>query len=380
MDYDWNKLIGLNFQPMAPGAPLSPQMTPEELARLAKENNNKLLMVPPEPKPFELPTPQLSVNPVVDTEMSSPQDRAEAANYRALWKKYLGNVDNSIGEQKALLDNVKNMPQSVDWTPTAALFDKWTGGGNQLTKAAESTRGMSPEDRIALVAKLEDQISGKQNELAKNLGSRIDLNNANKMQLALAKMAGTDARFGQSQLLKKEDKLREDVTKSVTSPLLEDTQKIGIMEEAFASGDSQKIMNVLSQYARSISGEKGVLTDQDIVRVMPKNYQGSVASFKAYISSTPSAELPPEYTKSMRELIDITKQRLAQKYEKALKTKKNIYSSGVYRELMTPGSVGDVVFGEAGDALKSFYPQAAGAQSPQVDSPEAWLAKRRGGK
>lgn len=352
-----------------PDQPVRSEMPAEQAAQLkaALEKKQAEQQFPTFALPGNMKVAGMSV-PAVD-----PDTRARIADQERMYKQQFMQAQNSIDQQDQAINDLARIPSGLDMSGFAGLADKWTGGGNQISQAAASARGMSPEEKAQILAKLRDQQVDNKSALAKTVGDRLSQLENNKAQFRLADMMSKNSRFGMSQDLKKEDNLRNDITKSVLQPVLEDTKQMEIMDQAFASGDSQKIGNVLSLYARSISGEKGVLTDQDISRVMPRNYQGTVAQFISYLSSTPSADIPKEYTVKMRELIDLTKEKLAKKYKTTLDSKKKIYSSGSYSGLMGKDEVGDVIFKETEGAVNSFY-------VPKAEDPNSIEAILKRGK
>jgi hypothetical protein len=286
-------------------------------------------------------------------------------------KKLLLEERSGIEQQAQALQNFKQMPQGIDWKPMAAFLDTAVKGGGKLAESMPTAD--TPEQRAMKIQQLENLLQNQRGDLTKNVTKFVN---------------DRQERFQKAQDLKKEDTLRNDISKSVIQPSIEDHKNLGIMDTALASGDSQKILNTLSTYARSISGEKGVLTDNDIVRVMPANYQGTVARVLAYFSATPNAKLPPEYTQSMREMVSAARAQLAQKYADTLEAKKKMYSNpqSSYRTLTGAGNVGDAIFQEGHAAVKGLMGATpslatnAGGGLPSAADIEAELARRAGKK
>lgn len=368
---DWFSLAQV---PMKSPANAVLMFTPEEQAKLeAQSAQLASTQVPPPqtefrsgPPPREF-VPDESLSQTSVGAMIPPEIRAQMQDDRGAFKQAINAAQQSLADEERGLLDFKRLGGTTNMAPLAALADAW--GGTKLAPVAEKLAGMSPEEKAVLTQKLQGSLTDDYGNLAKMLsgsvasGNMMDLMSKNQRQ-----QKGLD--------LKMEDTIRNDITKNFINPILDDKQKMEIMDTALATGDSQKIGNVLSLYARSISGEKGVLTDQDITRVMPRNFQGTAAQAIAYFNSTPSSKLAPEYVKSMRELIDLTKTKLAERYKRQLGSKRMIYSAGSYREHMQPGAVGDVAFGEARDAYQSFVSPAAAA--PEQVDPIAELLKNRG--
>lgn len=352
MDWKFLNQFGFSDQMQAP----SPMVSPEEAAliqaSIAGEKKKKKLLEPvptPQPEPNQMLS-QMSVA----QDFSSPEEAAIQRGLRGDWKKALADYTQGVASQEAQLEELKAKPGMVNLSPFAALADKWAG--TKLAPVAQQMAGMSQEEKAVMTQKLTQALNQNKLATAREIGDQLSRAQAGES----AKMA----RFGLSQDLKKEDNLRNDITKSVMAPMQEDKQNLDVMEAALMSGDYAQVMNTLSNYSRKVAGEKGVLTDQDIKRVLPGNFQGDLARFQSYFNSTPTEQIPPEYTKSMRDLMLLTKQKLSERYNQTLKSKGSIYKSGVYRNLMQPGYVGDIIFKEAESISKSFYtPEAAKPKS-----------------
>jgi hypothetical protein len=62
-------------------------------------------------------------------------------------------------------------------------------------------------------------------------------------------------------------------------------KQLNYVDQVFARGDTREIASVISNFARIVAGEKGVLTDRDITRQLPDSFQkikeDVIAFFKA---------------------------------------------------------------------------------------------------
>jgi spore coat protein CotF len=68
---------------------------------------------------------------------------------------------------------------------------------------------------------------------------------------------------------------------------------------ALETGDVFSVQNALSNFAR-MGGEKGVLTDQDIARVMPGNLETNIVKVRAWLSGDPTIPMPKEMVDSIK--------------------------------------------------------------------------------
>jgi hypothetical protein len=298
---------------------------------------------------------------------------------RKIQNELRAKVEESAKSQRAGVDKMQGdydklaaKPRDVDFSALAAYFDSTVDGSKLLQgyKAPESEEAKA-EKMLGLqgaIQKARDGITDKEIDTMKALLS----NNTTKQQLAAMQAAGRDARFGQSQTLKKEDTLRKDLA-GIGDKVAEANSLMSTIEENLASGDYQKVANTLSNFSRAVGGEKGVLTDQDIARVLPKNFQGSLARFESYFGSTPTSQIPPEYTKALLELTQTAKRRASEKFAKEVALREKGYGAptSAYRDIM-PG-VGRALFDELKGSVEGMKPQT---MAPPVD-PAKRLAELR---
>lgn len=269
----------------------------------------------------------------------------------------------------------------IDFSPLAAYVD--SNFSTNLLKGYKAPE--TPEERQAKIMEMEKFLQDQQGKLADTEVDRLKamMNAADeRAKLRMMQSMARQDRFDESQLFKKEENIRKDLDKSVLEPLNEMELQYTKLGEALNSGDSQKIQNALSTYARSISGEKGVLTDQDIVRVLPRNFQADFARLESYFNSTPSAQIDPAFVKSMVEMIDMARNAAGQVYAQRLKAKRDSYgATSSYGGLMQEGFSGDKMFDVAEGRLSKFtQPTQPKGSAPvggaKAMSFEEWKASR----
>jgi hypothetical protein len=288
--------------------------------------------------------------------------------------------DPYILEQRKALQDMENQytadlnkPRPLNYGPLLGLVDSWTG--SQLAKNYKAP--MSDEDRSDKLLKLQDLVVKQKNAIQDNLTNLIraqigpdrqvdtvkqindivtTLKGKDKLQTTNEVGRSTPRATGAGNAIRLEKDLRTDIDKNVITPITHRSEQFGIIDDAFKTGDYQAINSVLSQFSRGVAGEKGVLTDQDIVRVMPRSFEGDVAKWKAYISNTPSAQMPPEYVDSLRNMVGIARQNAAKVYGEMLESKERLYrASPSYQTLMQGG--GSEMFKTARDRVTSFGDQ-----------------------
>lgn len=279
--------------------------------------------------------------------------------------------------QQALID-AKSAPKSVDWKPFAAWLDAGVKG-QHLAEAVPAHE--TPQARAEKIARIENLIQEARKDTTKNA---ID---AVKTQLVRQQLADVRRQnFMEGQSLRKEDTLRKDIY-SITAPLEETNQMFSTMDENLGKGDYVSVMNSLSNFSRSVSGEKGVLTDRDIERVMPPTFIRDVSKITAYFGS-PDVRQDPSLLSKMKGLIETAKRKLAEKAMQNLKAKRGVYQNpkSQYYDIAAPGSgaVGDVLFKNAEQRIKEVgglapsADQATVPQQPRLPTFEEFKKMRRG--
>lgn len=257
---------------------------------------------------------------------------------------------------KAQLENQK--PQ-VDLSPLLALTDTWTGSKMQAGYKRPETSDEMAEKAMGMQAAINKARSGLTDDQTKFLQSELN----NKLLGSMSRRRN----FEDAQLLKKEDTIRKDLDKSVFEPIKLRQEQFSNIDDAFASGDYQSVWAMLSQFSRGVSGEKGVLTDHDITRVMPKNIYGDIAKVKSYFSETPSTQMDQKYVQQLRNLVGIARKNASRVYGQLVNDKEKTYRSSLsYKNVMD--SSGKEMFGVANDRVKLFNTGGAGGGEPKRPS------------
>jgi hypothetical protein len=294
---DWLTLSNLGFSdqrrpsPLVDTKTLSPIMTPEELKKLnekikAQDGGTVVLDKAQDIKPVDLSSlQQLSVGST-----QSPEDRALMNDLRSKYKQLIPQTEQGITEQDQLLQDLRAMKPGLDFSPMAALADKWTGGGNQLTAAAQSIKGMDEKQKMDLIMRAQGQKQDDLKALTSEIGSRLNTNDS--MKLAEMQMKNQRMLAGQDFTLMRDfnNKVREDV-----KPYYEIMPSIASVQAALTADadgmvNAQRVQQALSNASRLL-GEKGVLTDQDLARIQKNTVDMYLAQFAAF-ANDPSGKVP----------------------------------------------------------------------------------------
>lgn len=336
----------------------------EELLQAHQQQalNNKLTINPQGQMQLVNPT-KISLQTEIPN--ADPVERDTRLAYRTA-------VQNSLNQQKSGIDQLQNQvndiakkPGEIDWSPLASYFDS-TVEGSKLSQGYKAPESQEQKDqRVAL---LNDQIQKSRQGLSdKEIDAmKVDLNAAltNKMIAS----QGRDARFKQANDIKMEKEIGQDLTK-LSDANNEHTQNLTTLDENMASGSYAKISNSLANFSRNIAGEKGVLTDKDLERVLPKNIFGTLAKFESYFTETPDAALDPKYTKALNELIATARTKTAQRMNENLDQRETRWGNPASAYASVYNSVGrpqvDAIRKRVETVLKPQAP-AGGAASPET--------------
>jgi hypothetical protein len=239
----------------------------------------------------------------------SPEERAMEAEILKKMKESMGSQQqNIIAAQEAYnkeAEDARNKPglARLDLRP----FAEAVKGYGATTVAAQ----LAPEDRSEFLRKLRQDVQHGQGALTD------DEINFLKTQLAskqAARQEGTQARF----LAGKDADIYRDVVKKFEKPaegIQTFYQSSDAVKQAFQSGDMFSIQSALSNFAR-MNGEKGVLTDQDIARVMPANLKTKAISWWSKVSSDPTVQAPPEVLDALMKNMDRLQTAAEDRYKK----------------------------------------------------------------
>lgn len=287
------------------------------------------------------------------------------------------------------LSQAENTPNHLDLSPLMALTDTWTGSKltpnyqrptapEELAKQGLATQSEIQKRKEAITAKIED--------LMKVQKAGFDTQKLTDMLIMQAKAkTGSDVPRGggnqeANRLARLEKDIRTDIDKSVITPINTREEQFRNMDDYFKSGDYQAIAASMGSFLRGVAMEKGVLTDQDIQRNLPRNFHGSIAKFLAYFSETPSSKLDPAYTDSLRKIINTARGNAAKVYGDLLNDKmKNYKNSRSYDGISV-----DSFFNSARESVKRFGTvrgpglNAAGGLTQEQEARRQELLKKAG--
>lgn len=231
-----------------------------------------------------------------------------------------------------------NKPQ-LDLNPLMVLADAWgpKGSRNAATYRAPANDGYKT------VLAYNEKIQDNQRDAAKTLIDAVKSAKAgidtqqlltqitSKVgQKAADPAAATRAGGGGApQQASYDRELRQNLDKLSTN-VTSHKQQLDLLDTAVKSKKYDQVASILAQFARGISGERGVLTEGDISRTMPRNWQGDLAKLQAYFNDRPTADLDPAYVKGLLEMAKIARANTYSMFKEQIGTKKNLYSNSPY--------------------------------------------------
>ncbi len=270
-----------------------------------------------------------------------------------------------LEREKQLKALAENYQAPIDVSPLAGTLDFIYGGNSAASMRPQRD---TQEDMLQQLLEEQRQPDDILNKLA-------------TAQTSGDKQDRIQARFGESEQDRMEKEVQENFSKQIMAPIDERYSQFQTMEQALKTGDINTIKMVLGQFARGISGEKGVLTDNDIARIFPTTAKQKIAQWKAFI--TGSADADPEIVAKANELLGYAKQNARNVYGKLInnrvnqfKARSNVKQYGIDR----PGGVLDINTKQAQETLDAFAPleEKKKEEAPKDSNKEKLKAMLRG--
>lgn len=200
-----------------------------------------------------------------------------------------------------LASEMQNRITNVDISPVGAMLDA-IHGTNQAAALQQGYQNINKQDER--IDDLYDQLVSTQSKGQASIPSAL-LSDPTKQN-------SVGGRFDSAATNTIEKEIQSDYTRNIIDPLNERKQQFTVMQAALNSGDVQQIQMILGQFARGISGEKGVLTDRDIARVFPETATQMMAKWKAFITGQEPAD--PKIIQKSQMLLDIARNNAQKVY------------------------------------------------------------------
>lgn len=339
-----------NYLAMNPEDPFNLEASLLEATKAkTKEEKSKQKALSPDGK--SNPPSNMGAMILPNTKMLTPQEEKDAQ----IWDWMRSNVKNLLSEERSGIEqqgqdlqNMKQLPLGVDFRPLASFVGTMVKGGEDLAKAFPEVD--TPEKRAKKIQELENLLQNQRGDLSKNA---IML-----LRAEMDKQKDRNKRFEEAQLTKKETELQKDLEKRIFTPMDEYNTIMSNMEDQISRGTISSIGTAISNYARAVGGQKGVLTDQDVNLMLPKNLLSTIARAEAWVTSNPNVPLPKEVSQALQREMEISRQNTRRIFEQKLNTAKNIYSTRQsFRDVMNPlTGFGPKAFEEVARRVSTFAP------------------------
>lgn len=320
----------------------------------------------------------------------SPQEKEEFMRQQDLVDKLVNKQRQATGaaieQQRQTLGDLKQRHASpeVDWTGSTMLVDhlmRISGKPSNLTQQymQSSLRPESEKQRIKGIQDTEKQIADAERRL---MGEEVKLardklqtmKNSHSAADTRAQRNRISAHFQQARLnesLSKEINTRIDKEVRMGKDFDDYVEKLANLEDNLQPDartgklDFQKLSANAANFARTISGEKGVLTDTDITRIFPQSGAKTIAELEAWFSKTPTADLPKDFANRMNEMIMTAKRNLVKTRMKALDEEEAGFRTRPnYKEFMAApnpnnpqGGWGTAQFQRKRESLQQIFPE-----------------------
>lgn len=261
-----------------------------------------------------------------------------------------------------VLNELNNTTVRADFTPGAAYLSSLTG-----------------VDTVTGAKALRDQQAGvikRNQDLYDDLvkpGQVKEYDGANLLKLlqdpkpdnSAAKQGHTNARFDKAMTARLEQEIQKDLERDIYKPLTEREQQFGLIDKALKDGSYTTVSQVMSQFARGVAGEKGVLTDQDVARVFPNTGINSLAKLENYVNAEGKAD--PAIVAKLQQLANIARGNASKVYGDYVSEKEKLYKSRRTARnlgLFDKDQIGGQAFDEARGKAGRFAPQTQEAAAP----------------
>lgn len=270
------------------------------------------------PPASQVPAPNPMLSSVsIGSSFISPEDRAIRDDLISHFKQLVTRSEGGLDTEDQAIQDLKNQPMRPDLTPIAALADKWGGGGNQLTQAAQSMRGLSPEEKAQVLAKLQNMQDQSTEKLANTVGSRLSQFDATKMAAKIAEIQAKNALANsrtESVAQREASRIHNDsVLKSLDSSVNNLEQGKNILAKPTLT--NQEFNDLQIELGNAISGARGLALGK-LERTEYHTMQQKLADLKQQITGEPQDAVPEGIRKQFQDLFNHVYQKTYENRER----------------------------------------------------------------
>ena len=272
------------------------------------------------------------------------------AQLRKAFEGSMANQQAEVDRLKSLRDDLAKPSDEKDLSGLLQFVDMATGSDYASKYVPPKSKEQAMQQEAALqaqIAKLQGAMTDDQlNYLKSQLQRRSDTKQAD--MLYKLKVAEQRQKRYEDRALRKENtrlskEFEKDNQEAETEIEMMNNLE-GLLKPDPVTGmvDFQSVQQALGLFARKIGGEKGVLTERDVGRVIPRSLAGDIAGLKAYFSKVPTAELRPEFVKNLRRAIARARENAKEKWQKIADARRNAGRRNRFnKDLWLPGAEWD---------------------------------------
>ena len=312
--------------------------------------------------------------------MDAPEDRLNRSELQSRFKDLLLQQEQGLNRQQQDYDAFKQQPQAIDFRGLAAWSDSLYGGN--LSAAAKEISPPDPEERQKILAAMEQSMNAQRNQMSNQLKGLVDSKNQSKMMDLMSK----NQRFQEGQQFRLNQDL-DKTSQNFSKDAFEKMLQFSPVEKALTPDKDGMVsagaIGTVKSFAARALGEKGVLTDQDIARVIPAALEARIAGLESYLTGDPNQKIPATIVGPLTEALRNAKQAVGEVSQKRLHSAYQAYQA-------RGGDVqtGQAIVGSYLDPIQKAY-GSGGAAAPEAPAakpsagpptPEEWLARRRAQK
>lgn len=244
---------------------------------------------------------------------------------------------------EALLNQrlIDAIPGGQDLSPLMALADAWGNQNHPTHLAQHYTPPITAAERAQLLMKYGDTLDKRKEEMMKTLldtAKTMKAGNTSNV-LTLGTVSGMEQgqkipRPAQPPFMKPDEKYLITNNQKTLNDYQTSKSHLDAIDEALKIGTVGSVGRALAQAARELSGEKGVLTEQDVGRVLPRSFGRTMAEWEAYASSNPDVPLDPQILVGLQQAVQNAHARLKARYaERQQAFKDQVQGSQMYGNL-----------------------------------------------
>lgn len=298
-------------------AMFTPLMTPAARQAVAVPKPRGVLPLESQTVTLETPLPQ------------SPEE-VELGRAAAMQTPEVQATQGDLEAMQELAKMGTGIQPQVNLAPLTNLADTWYGGniskGNvpqesqqELLQRLAGYQGAVAKQRGSLA----DMIEAYQKKVAPSGGRMLATTSLKDVQEMQRKNMGALTAQQQENLYKE---IRQKSVMPMVQSLTDSGKQLQYIEQVLGRGDIKEIGSALSNFARIVAGEKGVLTQQDINRQLPDNWEKTKADVVAFFKSGGTYD-DPRVLESIKSLTEMMKNATRKAYNEKIHAQVQTYQA-----------------------------------------------------